>query len=858
MNKQQLASKIWESANNMRGKIEANEYKDYLLGFIFYKFLSDKEVDYLKNDGWTDDVLPNLVEQDADTVNCCKNNIGYFISYENLFSTWVKPDNTSFSVATVRDALSAFNRLIGKTYRNVFNNIFDPLQTGLGKLGDTDAARTKTIRDLLNVIRDIPMDGNQDYDVLGYIYEYLIGNFAANAGKKAGEFYTPHEVALIMADIVAYHHRDKDRLSIYDPTSGSASLLLNIGKAVEKHSGKKDNIVYYAQELIATTYNLTRMNLVMRGILPSNIFTRNADTLERDWPFFDENNEYTPLFVDAVVSNPPYSQKWDPAEKTSDPRFESYGLAPKGKADYAFLLHNLYHTNDNGIMTIVLPHGVLFRGGEEGEIRRQLIEKNNIDAIIGLPANIFFGTGIPTLILVLKKKRDNSDIMIIDASKGFVKDGKQNRLRACDIKRVVDTYIARKDVPNYARKVSKEEIVANDYNLNIPRYVDSSEKPESFDIYATMFGGIPEKEVNDLSIYWDAFPSLRNQLFAKRADGYYTLNTETLRDAIESNADVQSVKKDFTERFADFGSWLDDRLIRGINDISLNKEEDVICAEIFRRLEGVALIDRYDAYQLLDDQWKIISADIETIQNEGFGAVRTVDPNMVITKKDGKTIEKQDGWKGRILPFDFVQSQYMKDDLAKIADKENESASQQAVVSDILEGLSEEDKEEIGESCLNENQDGFNATGLASYVKTLSKKKGAVFSEDSIEARMIAVDNALKADKAIRKEIKDLYAELESKTIHFIQDQSDEDIKAHLYDRWVAVIIAEISSMPDAVVKDLEDKAERLASKYSVTFNDIETQIRETSLSLASMIDDLTGNDSDMTGLREFQKLLKD
>ena len=858
MNKQQLASKIWESANNMRGKIEANEYKDYLLGFIFYKFLSDKEVDYLKNDGWTDDVLPNLVEQDTDTVNCCKNNIGYFISYENLFSTWVKSDNTSFSVATVRDALSAFNRLIGKTYRNVFSNIFDPLQTGLGKLGDTDAARTKTIRDLLNVIRDIPMDGNQDYDVLGYIYEYLIGNFAANAGKKAGEFYTPHEVALIMADIVAYHHRDKERLSIYDPTSGSASLLLNIGKAVEKHSGKKDNIVYYAQELIATTYNLTRMNLVMRGILPSNIFTRNADTLERDWPFFDENNEYTPLFVDAVVSNPPYSQKWDPAEKTSDPRFESYGLAPKGKADYAFLLHNLYHTNDNGIMTIVLPHGVLFRGGEEGEIRRQLIEKNNIDAIIGLPANIFFGTGIPTLILVLKKKRENSDIMIIDASKGFVKDGKQNRLRACDIKRVVDTYIARKDVPNYARKVSKEEIVANDYNLNIPRYVDSSEKPESFDIYATMFGGIPEKEVNDLSMYWDAFPSLRNQLFAKREDGYYTLNTEALRDAIESNADVQTMKKGFADRFRDFGSWLNERLINGIDAVALNKEEDVICTELFRRLEGVSLIDRYDAYQLLDDQWKVISADIETIQSEGFDAVRTVDPNMVVTKKDGKTIEKQDGWKGRILPFDFVQSQYMKDDLAKIADKENESASQQAVVSDILEGLAEEDKEEIGESCLNENQDGFNATGLASYVKALSKKKGAVFSEDSIEARMIAVDNALKADKAIRKEIKDLYAELESKTIRFIQDQSDEDIKAHLYDRWVAVIIAEISSMPGTVIKALEDKAERLVSKYSVTFNDIETQIRKTSLSLASMIDDLTGNEYDMTGLREFQKLLKD
>lgn len=857
MNKQQLASKIWESANNMRGKIEANEYKDYLLGFIFYKFLSDKEVDYLKNDGWTDDVLPNLVEQDADTVNCCKNNIGYFISYENLFSTWVKSDNTSFSVATVRDALSAFNRLIGKTYRNVFSNIFDPLQTGLGKLGDTDAARTKTIRDLLNVIRDIPMDGNQDYDVLGYIYEYLIGNFAANAGKKAGEFYTPHEVALIMADIVAYHHRDKERLSIYDPTSGSASLLLNIGKAVEKHSGKKDNIVYYAQELIATTYNLTRMNLVMRGILPSNIFTRNADTLERDWPFFDENNEYTPLFVDAVVSNPPYSQKWDPSEKTSDPRFESYGLAPKGKADYAFLLHNLYHTNDNGIMTIVLPHGVLFRGGEEGEIRRQLIEKNNIDAIIGLPANIFFGTGIPTLILVLKKKRDNSDVLIIDASKGFVKDGKQNRLRACDIKRVVDTYITRKDVPNYARKVSKEEIVANDYNLNIPRYVDSSEKPESFDIYATMFGGIPEKEVNDLSMYWDAFPSLRNQLFAKRADGYYTLNTETLRDAIESNADVQAMKKGFADRFRDFGSWLNERLINGIDAVALNKEEDVICTELFRRLEGVSLIDRYDAYQLLDDQWKNISADIETIQSEGFDAVRTVDPNMVVIKKDGKSIEKQDGWKGRILPFDFVQSTYFRKEIDDIHNKENESSEKQSIISDILEGLTEEEKEEIKESCLNEDGDAFNASGLASYVKTLTKK-GAKYPEDSLEARLISADKAFKADKEIKKEIKALQEELEDKTIAFTKGQNDDDIKQHLYDKWIAVLCSEIASMPAIIIKGFEDKTKKLSEKYSVTFNDIETQIRETSLSLASMIDDLTGNEYDMTGLREFQKLLKD
>lgn len=659
-----------------------------------------------------------------------------------------------------------------------------------------------------------------------------------------------------MAEIVAYHHRDKDRLSIYDPTSGSASLLINIGKAVEKHSGKKDNIVYYAQELIATTYNLTRMNLVMRGILPGNIVTRNADTLERDWPFFDENNEYTPLFVDAVVANPPYSQKWDPSDKASDPRFEAYGLAPKGKADYAFLLHNLYHTNDNGIMTIVLPHGVLFRGGEEGEIRRNLIEKNNIDAIIGLPANIFFGTGIPTIIMVLKKKRENSDILIIDASKGFIKDGKQNKLRACDIKRVTDAYIAREDVEKFARKVSKEEIVANDYNLNIPRYVDSSEKPESFDIYATMFGGIPENEIAELDDYWKAFPSLKDQLFAIKDDGYFALRTEDMSGQIESNSDVQAFITDINGRFSDFATWLSSRLIDEIDNIELNKEEAIIGQEIFHRLDGISLIDRYDAYQLLDEEWTKISGNIEIINEEGLDAVRTVDPNMVITKKDSKTIEKQDGWKGRILPFDFVQSMYFKKELDDIHSKENESSEKQSIISDVLEGLTEDEKEDIKDICLNEDGDAFNASGLASYVKHLTKK-AAKYPEDSLETRLISAEKAFKADKEIKKEVKSLLEELETKTIAFIKGQSDEDIRQHLYDKWIAVLCSRIASMPATIIKGFEDKAKKLSEKYSVTYSDIEAQIKETSRSLASMINDLTGNDFDMTGLKEFQKILE-
>lgn len=331
MNKQQLAARIWESANKMRSKIEANEYKDYILGFIFYKFLSEKEVKYLKENDWTDEYLSELTEEDTETVESIQKNLGYFISYENLFSTWLEKDR-DFSVQNVRDALSAFSRLINPAHKKVFEGVFDTLQTGLSKLGDSAASQSKSISDLIQLIRDIPMDGKQGYDVLGFIYEYLIEKFAANAGKKAGEFYTPHEVSLLMSEIVANHLKDRDKIEIYDPTSGSGSLLINIGKSASKYISGENKVKYYAQELKQNTYNLTRMNLVMRGIEADNIVTRNGDTLEDDWPYFDENDpigSYNPLYVDAVVSNPPYSQAWNPVDKETDPRYASYFYVAK-------------------------------------------------------------------------------------------------------------------------------------------------------------------------------------------------------------------------------------------------------------------------------------------------------------------------------------------------------------------------------------------------------------------------------------------------------------------------------------------------------------------------------------------------
>ena len=504
MNKQQLAAKIWESANQMRSKIEANEYKDYILGFIFYKYLSDKEEQDLYNRGYDADNIKEYVNEEADdsysSMSSLKQDLGYFIAYKDLFSTWINM-GSDFSVDNVRTGLSSFSRNISPSHKKLFEGVFTTLETGLSKLGADTKSQTKAVSDLIQLINEIPMNGKHDYDVLGFIYEYLISNFAANAGKKAGEFYTPHEVSLLMSEIIAEHLKGRNTIKIYDPTSGSGSLLINIGKTAAKYIDDANRIQYYAQELKSNTYNLTRMNLVMRGILPANILTRNGDTLEEDWPYFDESDPhstYEPLYVDAVVSNPPYSQRWDSTGKDSDQRYVRYGIAPKSKADYAFLLHDLYHLKPDGIMTIVLPHGVLFRGGEEGNIRKNLIEQNNIDAIIGLPANIFFGTGIPTIVMVLRQKRENTDVLIIDASKGFTKEGKNNQLRACDIRKIVDTIKSRKDVEKYSKVVSLEDIRTNDYNLNIPRYVDSSETAESYDIYASMFGGILKQSLESL------------------------------------------------------------------------------------------------------------------------------------------------------------------------------------------------------------------------------------------------------------------------------------------------------------------------------------------------------------------------
>lgn len=862
MNKQQLANKIWESANKMRSKIEANEYKDYILGFIFYKYLSDYEVKFLKENDFTDEDIKELVEEEYDGVNVqledtnqgyCQRNIGYFIEYKNLFSTWISMGR-DFDISNVTDALSAFSRLISPTHKKVFENIFRTLETGLSKLGDTSNARTKAISDLLHLIKDIPMDGKQDYDVLGFIYEYLIEKFASNAGKKAGEFYTPHEVSLLMSEIIAYHLKDRTEIKIYDPTSGSGSLLINIGKSVSKYIDKEDCIKYYAQELKENTYNLTRMNLIMRGIKPYNISTRNADTLEDDWPYFDDSDPigtYEALRVDAVVSNPPYSQVWDPTNKETDPRYKQFGVAPKSKADYAFLLHELFHLNLDGIMTIVLPHGVLFRGGEEGVIRRRLIEKNHIDAIIGLPANIFFGTSIPTIVMVLKCNRNNEDILFIDASKGFIKDGKNNKLRSSDIKKIVDTYINRENIKHFSRTVDLDDLKKNDFNLSIPRYIDSSEKEESWDIYATMFGGIPTSEIDELNDYWTSFPNLKKDLFTESDIPYVNLKVEDIKHLINEHEDIKKYKNDFTKKLQEFDNYLNEELINNMDKISISNGINVLSSVLFDKLSTIPLIDKYSAFQLLDDEWQKIVVDLEIIQTEGFKVTKNVEPNLIYKNKSGIDYEVQDGWKGRILPFELVQETHLNDKRSMINKCEERLLEIPIEYEEIIESLTDEEKEN---SFLNEAKDSFVFKEVTNKIKELKKD----YSEEGIllKDKLLRVENLQKEEKELRSKIKNETILMHNKTKEVIENLSDDEVYALLKKKWIESIISNLNKAPKTIIDTLIKQIEKMDKKYKETYFDLEREIKETQNILCEMIDQLEGNEYDMKGLSEFKSLL--
>lgn len=494
--KKQLEQQLWNIANTLRGKMNADEFRDYILGFIFYKYLSEKMElfadEILKQDKIA---FKTLSKTDGNTLAIIEavreealERLGYFLLPQELFSEVAKRGNSdvdgvsNFILEDLQKILTNIQlSTMGTDSEEDFDNLFEDMDLNSTKLGKTPEARNEIIAKVLSHLDKIDFQLQQtELDVLGDAYEYLIGQFASGAGKKAGEFYTPQEVSTILAKIVS---TGKEKLkSVYDPTCGSGSLLLRVAREVKEVGS------FYGQELNRTTYNLCRMNMILHGVHYRKFDIKQEDTLEHP--------QHKDKTFEAIVANPPFSANWsaNPLHLTDD-RFSQYGkLAPSSKADFAFVQHMIHHLAENGSMAIVLPHGALFRGGAEQHIRQFLIEnKNYLDAVIGLPANIFYGTSIPTCIMVYKKCREiPEDVLFIDASQHFEKVKTQNVLRPEHIDKIVDTYRNRTEEEKYSKRVPLEVIAENDYNLNIPRYVDTFEAEETIDINAVA------KEIKDI------------------------------------------------------------------------------------------------------------------------------------------------------------------------------------------------------------------------------------------------------------------------------------------------------------------------------------------------------------------------
>lgn len=482
--KKQLEQQLWNIANELRGKMSADEFRDYILGFIFYKYLSESMVQFANRELEMDGVTYNQIQDPSEELEAIKEtaveSLGYFLKPSELFHEIAERGKTQF---ILNDLETLFNNIqnstMGTDSEEDFIHLFEDLDLKSSKLGRSEKDKNKLIVNVLNHLDkiDFRLDDSES-DILGDAYEYLIGQFAAGAGKKAGEFYTPQQVSKILAKLVT---TGKEKLkSVYDPTCGSGSLLLRVSRELGHSYDNKKVGQFYGQELNRTTYNLARMNMLLHNVHYLDFDIRQEDTLERP--------QHTGKQFEAIVANPPFSAKWSANPlHMNDERFSQYGkLAPSSKADFAFIQHMIHHLAENGQMAVVMPHGVLFRGAAEGHIRKYLIEdRNYLDAVIGLPANIFYGTSIPTCILVFKKCRENpNDILFIDASKGFEKSKNQNNLRMEDINNIVDTYRNREAKDKYSYVASLDEVKENDYNLNIPRYVDTFEEEEPVDLEA--------------------------------------------------------------------------------------------------------------------------------------------------------------------------------------------------------------------------------------------------------------------------------------------------------------------------------------------------------------------------------------
>ncbi len=796
LKKSQLYASLWQSCDELRGGMDASQYKDYILTLLFVKYVSDKA----KADPSA------LIEVPQG---------GGFDDMARLKGDKEIGDKINKIIAKLAEA----NDLKGVIDQADFN---DEAKLGRGK------EMRDRLSKLIAIFEGLDFSANraEGDDLLGDAYEYLMRHFATESGKSKGQFYTPAEVSRVMAQVIEIERAaEMDAPTVYDPTCGSGSLLI---KAADAANTPK--LAIYGQEMDVATWSLARMNMFLHGYETHELWRGN--TLSA--PHFKNSDGGLKTF-DFAVANPPFSQKnWtsglDP-EHDEFHRFE-YGVPPAKNGDYAFLLHLVKSLKSRGKGAIILPHGVLFRGNREADIRRNLVRRGLIKGIIGLPPNLFYGTGIPACIIVIDKEEAGirRGIFMVDASKGFIKDGAKNRLREQDIRKIVDVFRGQIEAPGYARFVPLDEIAANDYNLNIPRYIDAAEPEDMHDLYAHLHGGIPQRDVDALEAYWEVFPNLREALFQSNGTPGYLeprLPAERVRAAILEHPDYRAFRQRVMDIFAGWRQSHEPRLCAFDRDARPRELIRSLADDLLARFRGVPLIDPYDVYQSLMDYWD------ETLQDDAYliaadGWLKAAQPRPAI--KEGKIRETPDLTVGRqkykmdLLPPARVVARYFAEEQAEV---ERLEAAAESVAAE-LEAFVEENSVEINDgepSPLSEVMGGNGKITKARVQARLRELTAA--PEDATERQTLERWLALSEAEAVaKKAAREAQAALDKKTLNKYAALSEDEIKDLVVaEKWLAALEEAILARVQAVVSRLVARVAELAERYARPLPELEAEV---------------------------------
>ena len=801
--KSELYSTLWKCCDELRGGMDASQYKDYVLVILFVKYISDKN----RSDAAFDIEIPD---------GC------YFEDFVALKGN----PNIGEEINKKMQKLAEANQLDG-----VFVADFDD-EAKLGKGKDKVETLSKLIAVFQNENLDFSKNRAADDDLIGDAYEYLMKNFATESGKSKGQFYTPAEVSRVMAKVIGLSNaKNGKRTTIYDPTCGSGSLLLRA--MCETPEGA----TVYGQEKDNATVGLAKMNMILHNEIYADI--KQGDTIN-DPQFKDDDQLKT---FDYIVANPPFSTKsWLKSAKAEDEYHRwgegiKIGIPPEKNGDYAFLLHIVRSLKQTGCAACILPHGVLFRGNAEAQIRKYLVaEKRYIKGIIGLPANLFFGTGIPACIIIIEKSEaaGRKGVFMIDAKSGYIKDGAKNRLREQDIRRIVDVWQSQRDVPHFARFVPMEEIERNDYNLNIPRYVSAPDTEILQDIDAHLYGGLPKHDIDQLATYWDVCPSLRSDLFSEHPsrEGYYSLNCEqdTIRDTVSANVDFQKQSEVFKRSFAD---WCDkhrnelNSLVQGFAPKTLIEQLGNSLLEIFGA--DKSLVDAYDVYDCLMNYWGETMQDDCYMISSGGWTVQLYPPQPASKKSNDKKKEKKAATPEDIvcdlLPVPIVIDEYFADKRNLIIAAEELLSQNEAQLAELIEEQAENylDEDNFPDSKMTD-------ANIKKRIKALDKKA------DAEELAVLQKYLDLKGDISLNKKlIKERKYDLLTALLVKYAALSEEDIKRLVIEKkWFASLGSRLDGEMQRISQQLTSKVSALAERYAQTLPEIDTEIADLEAKVAA------------------------